>query len=620
MSRFSKRAVVGMVALATASTVAPLLAPSVASAEGIPSGAATVVPATGTSATNFTLTLPTNPACTGDSSLGGFRVQTYMVEGSVNPAELTFDAFGPVPNTIGAGFRQPLYTDTTAAAVDMSTADASTPGGPGPVINIPTFNIGNVFGPGDVPAGTYNVGVACTLGGPSATQLHQFWNTVLFVTDDPSGGPAQISWSNEAPEAAPSAPVLNSLTPDDGTLTAAFTPNPTDNPTAHEYVVTATPTGGGAAVTASGTGSPITVGTLTNGVEYSVTVRAVNTVDDSPESNALTGTPTPGVRPAVTGLVATPGTERVDLSWNAPAGPVPTGYDVQVSPAEGSVVVTGTTAAITGLTPGTVYTFTVTPQHPAPYVAAPATVSAAPVGAAVLIQDITVTRPAGALVLTQICGTRGPIPADELGTAGFPVGSLPADPGVTTGTAPTLTAGGTDEDPLFDEYPYPDDEDGLAIANYPTHCGIDLGAAKLIKSGPGAGQFFAASGFLNQVTVVETRDTDLGWTVNGIVSDFVAGPGRSFKGSQLGWTPQWAYDTPPFDDADPATPTYDQATEAGPRVDPNTIGGLGDGKVLFSANAGEGLGIAQVDARLKLLIPITARTGDYTATLTISAV
>jgi hypothetical protein len=42
--------------------------------------------------------------------------------------------------------------------------------------------------------------------------------------------------------------------------------------------------------------------------------------------------------------------------------------------------------------------------------------------------------------------------------------------------------------------------------------------------------------------------------------------------------------------------------------------------VLGDADAGVGLGIGKLDARLKLLIPITAKSGQYTGTLTITAV
>ena len=108
-------------------------------------------------------------------------------------------------------------------------------------------------------------------------------------------------------------------------------------------------------------------------------------------------------------------------------------------------------------------------------------------------------------MLTQVCGTPD-----------------------TAGTSPTITGGGPD--PLFSQYPYPQDPTtGDAVANYPTNCNINMGPAKLITTGNGAGQFFQASAPLNTVTVVDTRDTDPGWTVNGrmgTLTQALTGPGR----------------------------------------------------------------------------------------------
>ena len=49
--------------------------------------------------------------------------------------------------------------------------------------------------PGDIPAGTYNIGIACTLGRPSATQMKSFWNTQMTFTTNAAGGPAQVNWT-----------------------------------------------------------------------------------------------------------------------------------------------------------------------------------------------------------------------------------------------------------------------------------------------------------------------------------------------------------------------------------------------------------------------------------------
>jgi len=570
-------------------------------------------------------------------------VQSYMVPASVDPGTLTFNAAGPVPNTLGAGFRQPLYDATGSPYVDSQTANAATAGGPGPIINIPDFNYGAAFVPGNIPPGAYNLGIACTLGPAGPSQMKEYWNvTKTFTTNAATGGTAEVSWSVGA---VPAAPTLSSVTPGDGTLTATFTAVASTPPTTG---FTATATGPGGPFTATGASSPITIPGLTNGSSYSVTVRATNSAGDSPESNSLTGTPNPA-RPPVQNLTAAPGTGSVDLNWDAPTGPVPTGYTVTVDPAEGTVVVdnASTSASITGLAPGTSYTFTVTPTYASPPPGTPATVSATPFSAQVINQEIEVVRPVGALVLTQRCGVYGALDAESAAPVqpGFPNGFAAAPAaGGTTGTAPHTdwdgaTGTSTAQDTAnFPEYPYPVDEDGpdndpltyldneTPNATYPTHCGVQLGTGKFVTSGPGAGQFFAASGRLNQVTVVDTRDSAPdGWTINGRMENFtVDGGGASFNANHLGWTPKVTDDSDAFDhDLDPGTPDYDQVALAGSSIAPrSTTAGAslgGSGATLARALEGSDLGIAVLDARLKLLIPVTARNGRYTGTLSFTA-
>ncbi len=246
------------------------------------------------------------------------------------------------------------------------------------------------------------------------------------------------------------------------------------------------------------------------------------------------------------------------------------------------------------------------------------------------MQDVEVNRPAGALVLTQVCGVNGAIPAETAPSLGFPT-PLPAVLAASVGaTGPTTTAGGATIDPRFAEgnYPYPQNADGTPNATYPTHCGINLGNAKFVTSGTGSGQFFAASGVLNQVTIVDTRDTDAGWTVAGKMGRFTnqSDNAVTFAGSQLGWSPVMSDDSDLFTDSDGIT--YDQVATAGGIADPNaSVGtGLGQGVTLGSAAglAGSGtsftggFGIAQLDARLKLLIPVTKKSGVYKGVLTLT--
>jgi len=626
MKRSRKRAWSVAAALASSAVLLPLLTPSVASAAGVLQGAAEVRNAggaavlnTGNSDTTFTLRLPAGATCAGDSANDGYRVQSYMVRASVNPSTLQFNAAGPTPGGLGASFSQPLFTTASSAYVNANTANATTPPGPGPIVNIPDFNMA-VFSPGDIPAGAYNLGIACTLGPASATQMKEFWNIPITVTTNVAGGgTAQVSWGVGA---VPAAPTLTAATAGDGTLTAAFTPV-ASTPATTGFTATATPSSG-PAISATGASSPIVIPGLTNGTAYSVTVRATNTAGNSAESNSLSGTPALSARPPVTGLTAVPGAAgEVLVSWTTPSGPAPTGYSLTVAPADAGPFTLGavTSQNVTGLTAGTLYSFTVTPTHPAPFFATAASVQATPLSAQVLQQHLTVTRPVGALVLTQVCGANGPLGA-EAAQLGFPAGTLPAVAADTVGSAPFTNWPGTvqQDAATFAEYPYPvDDVTGVPNATYPTHCGVDLGIAKLVTSGSGSGQFFRASGVLNQVSVVDTRDADLGWTVNGTMSAFTSGA-NTFSGSQLGWTPAVTDDSDAFTDSNGAT--YDQVVLPGTGVAPNTpnAAGLSSGRALGIANGGSGLGIGVLDARLKLLIPVTANSGVYSGILSITSI
>jgi hypothetical protein len=325
------------------------------------------------------------------------------------------------------------------------------------------------------------------------------------------------------------------------------------------------------------------------------------------------------------------GDGAADLSWtySGPAGH--TGYEIrvqQISPAGPDQVIAvsgaGTlTRTVTGLTNGTLYRATVRAVYPTSFSAYSNAQDFSP-ASTFITQTIKVRRPQGALVLTQVC------------TQGSVGGTAPGAPAWnTTGGSPAVAGGyytGGTADPLYSQYPYPQDAlTGDSVAHYPTDCGIDLGAARLMVAddpsvaGNESGQFFQATGALNQVTVVDTRDTDPGWTVNGKMGTFTQTiPGAVIVGDQLGWTPIMT------DDSDAVTfsdgSTYDQTVTAGPSVSPNQPSGTGlgsaSGRQLATSPdaANAGLGIAKLDATLKLWIPITARTGNYIGVLTLTAV
>jgi len=607
----------------------PLLAASAAAA-ATSNGTLTVSPLAGSSSIGFSLSFAdaSAAACPGDSATDGYRVQSFVVPNTQDLSTLTFSSVGP---TVG----QPLIGSDGNALVNGLTEITT-----GYVLQLPGVFTFAYNSPGDLSPGAYFVGLACTLG-TGLGMTRSYWAMPLTITSNPStGGPAQMDWSFGS---RPAAPAFESVTPGGDALTVVFSSTVPAAPPVMTYTLTAVPQLDGTSTTQTGAASPITMTGLTPGVTYSLALSATNALGTGPTS-VTSGTLTSCVTcSSPLGLTAASGVRTVTLSWTAPVGAAQLAYyQLLVTPAGGSPTGSALSAARTsfdalGLVPGTLYTFELIPIYSTPgVVGTPAVVFASPMADQVLVQDITVTRPVGALVLTQVCGAFGALPADPTST-GFPTG-LPAAVAVNGstvaaptagGTAPTLGAGGTGgADPVRSQYPYPTNPDGTANPTYPTHCGIDLGNAQFVRSGAGAGQFFAASGRLNQVTVVDTRDGDLGWNVVGQVSNFSAGGGKSFSGSELGWTPVNTEDTGPFTDS--LGNTYDQLTAAGGAIAPNTLvaSGLSSNRTLISAPAFHatgaatstgGLGTAIADARLKLLIPITAQSGTYTATLTISS-
>ena len=615
----------GAAALAVAASVLP-----VGSAAALPpgtpaAGTVTLSPASGTGTTAFTVVPPAGAVCPGDNT-NGYLFHSFIIPLGQDPADMTFTPSG-TPNN------KPAFSNNLANSIGTRSRNIAPGLGDGLVIAIANQTFSNAPLFGSLTPGAYTVGIACTQPDAVTTVVNtmRFWSTDITITGTVAGG--NLTYATGV---APAAPTLTAADGGNQTCSAVFTPGAGG---ATSYTATANPGG----ITATGTASPITIPGLTNGTAYTVSVTATNAVGTSAASNTLPCTPVNGPRTNVTALTATPGAPGsgiINLAWTAPAAnspaATPVSYEIAwTGTASGAASVPfGTDVySVTGLANGN-YTFTVTATYAdAPTAGTPAaSVSATSSPSSVIIQDIDTVRPVGALVLTQVCSSHAAFPADATASLGFPSG-VPAvtalNPSTvgaptTTGLAPTLTKDGVrpaDSDPNFAEYPYPtDDVTFEANATYPTHCGIDLGRARFVTRGAGAGQFFAATGVIDQITVVDTRDDDAGWSVAGTMGQFAANGGTdTFSGSQLGWAPVVTDDTDAFTDS--LGNSYDQLATAGPVVNPNTAAatGLSAGSTLMSAAPGSGLGIAIADARLKLLIPVTADAGTYEGVLTFSA-
>ncbi|OKI71633.1 choice-of-anchor M domain-containing protein [Micromonospora sp. CB01531] len=123
------------------------------------------------------------------------------------------------------------------------------------------------------------------------------------------------------------------------------------------------------------------------------------------------------------------------------------------------------------------------------------------------------------------------------------------------------------------------------------------------------GDRWQSNGDLRPVTVTDTRPGAPGWNVAGQLSDFTAGAARA-GGRYLGWTPRV------LAQAD------GQGVVAGPAVAPGFASGngLAASSVLGSASAGDGRGTARLGAGLRLEMPTDTVAGQYTATLTLTAI
>ena len=574
-----------------------------------PVAPAILSPSSGNINTTYTLT-PTPPTasfCPGDAN-AGYSVRTFMTPTSNDPSQITFSGAGPV----GPGFTQPLFTSAGSPVVAVNPAPGTATDPRGRILNLGNLSFSAL---GTVPDGAYHIGIACVRANESET----YYSTQITFTSD-----------NWAFGAVPAAPVIGAISTDPVSLTATvpFT-HAASTPTTTGYTATVTPVNpAGAAlpdiaVPAGATSFPVSG--LTLGTEYSASLIATNATGDSPAAVAnFTVALNESLR--VTAPDAFEG-NAVTITWDAPtSGPTPVSYDLAITPGGPTFTdVAGLSQVVpAGLAIG-VYTATVTANY-AP--GAGATASGSDTFKvnpnALLYQEISVTRPPGALILTQRCGVYGPL--DEFVAVdafpGFPrtlaaegasadqVGTAPVVIDPDTG-APVVTdfpiLGGT-QDPEFGNYPEP------SPATYPTECGLDMGTARFVTSGSLAGQFYTADGRLNQVTVLDTRDTDTGWIARGFVEDFTSG-GDTFDGSYLGWTPQVT------DTSDPVGgSTYDQVVTPGDQVLPGTAPGLTTNSVLGESQALEGLGIATMDARMNLLIPASADAGDYAATLSLSVI
>lgn len=623
-----------------------------------------------TSATNYSMTPPAGAACQNNAD-NGYNASTFIIPASHSPAEIVWtggqagipgvtEGVGTLALSAGGGSPQfAVGLDPTTFAINFPSSWGTNG------FRFANFTIGTLT---DAHLnGAYKIGVACygPTGTAGATETTRWWEQTITITFASGAGLGNFNWFVGLPSAAPSAPASVTAAQDAANHVHATWSAVTANPAVDSYDVSLWL--GGSQVGLSQTissGLAADFSGVANNTGYTVQVKAHNAFGGGagsfgPVTSSASFNVTAGAQGQPVVSSTSPASGELDITWTVPGPLVPSGYNVVVTgPAPSSAPITGSPFNVATnhlhlgspaakLAAGT-YTIVVTATYTDG--SAVATPSAATPGVVnpdtVVLQDITVVRPQGALVLTQVCNSHSSLPIDPP-SSGFPDG-LPAVTALNeshigapsaTGLAPTTIANGVrpgDSVGDFAQYPYPTDANGVPNPIYNTHCGIDLGKAKFVTRNngfSGAGFFFAASGVMDEVTAIDTRDADVGWTLSGKMSDFTSGT-NNFSGSQLGWIPKLSEDTGTFTDS--RGNLYNQTVAAGGTVQPNSpeATGLTAGQTLLHAN-GEactggpsptptnctgGLGTAIGDARLKLLIPVTANAGIYTGVLTLSLI
>jgi len=312
-------------------------------------------------------TVYATPSGGGSTVTASGAASPITVTGLTNGTSYSFTV--TATNVAGEGSASSAVTATPRTVPSAPQSVSSTPGNSQITANFspPASNGGNAITSYTATATSLSDGSTVTASGAASPLTiagltnGTTYSITVTATNDAGTGPASSPAVTAVPYTVPDAPQNVAAAIGDSQLTVSFSPPASNGGSAITgYTVTATPTGGGQAVTSTGSSSPIVIAGLTNGTEYDVTVTATNMAGTGAASSAVTATPstTPSAPQNVT---ATPGDSQITVTFLPPAtngGSAVTGYEVSTDggttwPTALASTATGTT--ISGLANGTAY-------------------------------------------------------------------------------------------------------------------------------------------------------------------------------------------------------------------------------------------------------------------------
>jgi predicted RNA-binding protein with TRAM domain len=168
-------------------------------------------------------------------------------------------------------------------------------------------------------------------------------------------GPFSTSSGTLTPSGPPGAPIITSITPQDGSLQVQFTAPSSSAPiTGYLYQLNGT----GTWLASTTTTSPLTIAGLTDGSLYSVEIEAVNSSGSGSASNAMSQTPVavPGP-PTITSVQVGAGSASVAFTPGSNGGSTITGYRYSTNGGSSWTTTSASPLSLTSLANATTFAF-----------------------------------------------------------------------------------------------------------------------------------------------------------------------------------------------------------------------------------------------------------------------